>query len=119
MEASSGEGPPHHRIETIETRRMKTALTDYWERVRLLYRLKRVMGWSAWRLPPGLDASPAEVLKCLGEAFFILTFPVWWLLALVTKPLEPFKTAFFCNTERVRKSVEKWEKDLAETSDTP
>jgi hypothetical protein len=92
---------------------MKAAIADYWERVRLLYRFKCVMGWKAWRLPPGLDASPGEILKILGEAFFILTFPVWWLLSLVTMPLEPFRHAFFCKTERVRKSLQKWEEDLA------
>lgn len=91
-----------------------SAIADYWLRVRMIYRLKRLLGWKAWRLPPGLGASPGEILRVLGEGIFVLTFPVWWVLRLLLTPVEPFMTAIFRDTDQVRRAVEKWERDLSQ-----
>lgn len=86
----------------------------YFESVRLLFRLRKLMGLPVWQRPafPGIDDWSEWVesaINFFGMIVLLVVWPFIWLLM----PLQPLWLAALKPHDKIRRAVEKWERDLA------
>lgn len=92
------------------------SIPGYWERVRLLFRLRKFLGLPHFRRPPLPEVG--EVFDAFLSVFLILAVPIWWPIVWLITPLSPlWIAARKSDGINIKRAVEKWERDLSRNAD--